>query len=97
MFLVLLSSPLVLECCGTNCTLILSIVLPLKVWAEMLADGIKPGAHAWSSLVNAHARAGRVRHALELGKQMRDEGHPWCVVTYTSLIAACTRKRNYQG
>ena len=68
-----------------------------QVWLEMLQDGVQPGAHAWSSRVNAHARAGKMKRALKLGKEMRENGHPWCVVTYTSLIAGSTRTRNYAG
>lgn len=69
----------------------------MQVWAEMVEGGIRPSAHAWCSRVNAHARAGRMRRALSLGREMRDQGHPWDVATYTSLIAGSTRKRNYSG
>ena len=63
----------------------------------MLQDGVKPEAHAWSSRVNAHARAGSMKRALRLGKEMREKGFPWCVVTFTSLIAGSTHTRNYGG
>ncbi|CAM9223128.1 unnamed protein product, partial [Ectocarpus sp. 12 AP-2014] len=69
----------------------------MQVWSEMVDGGIRPSAHAWCSRVNAHARAGRMRRALSLGKEMREQGHPWDVATYTSLIAGSTRKRNYSG
>ncbi|CAM9188715.1 unnamed protein product [Ectocarpus sp. 4 AP-2014] len=68
-----------------------------QVWLDMVDGGIRPSAHAWCSRVNAHARAGRMRRALSLGKEMREQGHPWDVATYTSLIAGSTRKRNYSG
>ncbi|CAM9573603.1 unnamed protein product [Laminaria digitata] len=68
-----------------------------KVWLSMVQAGVKPGAHAWSSRVNAHTRAGSMKKALKLGKEMREAGFPWCVVTYTSLIAGSTRTRDYSG
>lgn len=70
---------------------------PPQVWSEMTQSGVKPSAHAWSSRVDAHARGGRMRRALKLGKEMREAGHPWGVETYTSLIAGSIRKRSYSG
>lgn len=63
----------------------------------MSQSGVTPSAHAWAARMDAHARGGRMRRALKLGKDMREAGHPWGVVTYTSLIAGSTRKRDYGG
>lgn len=63
----------------------------------MLRSGIRPTAHAWSARVDAHASGGRMRRALKLGREMRENGHPWGAVTYTSLIAGSIRGRNYSG
>lgn len=70
---------------------------PPQVWSEMLQSGVTPSAYAWGARVDAHARGGRMRRALKLGKEMREHGHPWGVVTYTSLIAGSTRTRNFSG
>lgn len=70
---------------------------PPQVWSEMSRSGVVLSARAWSARVTAQAKGGRIRRALKLGKEMREHGHPWGVVTYTSLIAGCTWRRNYTG
>lgn len=61
----------------------------------MLADGIKPNEHAWSTRIHAYTSAGRVHEAIELGDEMREEGIPWGVVVYTSVIAGFVQIRDF--
>lgn len=68
----------------------------LKLWADMLSRGIKPTEFNYESRIHAHCSAGWMHSAFKVGDEMREAGFPWTVMTYTSMIAGCNRKRYYK-
>lgn len=61
----------------------------------MISAGIKPDERSWSARIHAYTSAGRVDEAIELGNKMREEGIPWTVVVYTSVIAGFVQVRDF--
>ena len=56
----------------------------------MKSHWAQPDAAVYNTLINACAGAGDIDRALETMQAMQDEGIPPDVITYTSLIKACS-------